>query len=534
MAHTLTILDPQQIAYENDILQLAVLGGVRLEGLDRMRVTLRVEVRNSPRPPVRHNLDLYNDNQLEKFIRQCAGKLEIGTTVIAASLSELTTLLEQYRLQQLQLIRTEEAPIKKLTEADRATAIEHLQHTHLMEQTLKDLQNTGIQGEEDNMQILWYVMTSRKTQDPLSLICLARSGTGKSYLMEKVAACIPEEDRREHTQFSGNSMYYFKREEIKGSVFLIEDLDGAQAVMFPIRELQSKKRISKTVTVKDKEGQLRTVTLIVEGPVSVIGCTTREKVYEDNANRAILIYLDDSPEQDQRVMDYQKQLRAKLVNRQKEKSLQAKLQNMQRVLEPVLVVNPYAVLIDLPKEIFKPRRSLPLLLGFIEAITFYHQYQRAHKRDPASQETYIEVHPTDIATAFRLLREVLFRKSDELSAAARDFYEGLKGFAASKKLQQFYGSDIRKEQRIHPRTLSRYLQELTEFGLLQVAGGNKHRTGYSYKIIAGRDYTALQDSITQQIEQVMQKIGKAHQEREKQPRPPRQKPPRPLPEAVRQ
>ena len=192
MAHTLTILDPQQIAYENDILQLAVLGGVRLEGLDRMRVTLRVEVRNSPRPPVRHNLDLYNDNQLEKFIRQCAGKLEIGTTVIAASLSELTTLLEQYRLQQLQLIRTEEAPIKKLTEADRATAIEHLQHTHLMEQTLKDLQNTGIQGEEDNMQSM-VCHDKQKNTSPLSLICLARSGTGKSYLMEKVAACIPEE-----------------------------------------------------------------------------------------------------------------------------------------------------------------------------------------------------------------------------------------------------------------------------------------------------------------------------------------------------
>jgi hypothetical protein len=73
---------------------------------------------------MRHNLDLYNDNQLEKFIRQCAGKLEIGTTVIAASISELTTLLEQYRLQQLRLIRTEETHIKKLTEAERTAAIE--------------------------------------------------------------------------------------------------------------------------------------------------------------------------------------------------------------------------------------------------------------------------------------------------------------------------------------------------------------------------------------------------------------------------
>jgi hypothetical protein len=530
----LHVIDPQQIEYENDLLKLTILGGVKLEGLDRLRVTLRIEVSNNPRPPVRHNLDLYNDNQLEKFIRKCAEKLETGTTVIAASISELTTLLEQYRLQQLKLIQTEETNIKKLSPAERTTAIENLQQENLMQQTLEDLQETGIQGEEDNMQIVWYVMTSRKTNDPLSLICLARSGTGKSYLMEKVAYCIPDEDRREHTQFSGNSLYYFKREEIKGTVFLIEDLDGAQAVMFPIRELQSKKRISKTVTVKDKDGQLRTVTLIVEGPVTVIGCTTREKVYEDNANRAILIYLDDSKEQDERVMQYQKQLRAKLVNKQREKLLQEKLQNMQRVLEPVMVVNPYAVLIDLPKEMFKPRRSLPLLLGFIEAITFYHQYQREHKTDEASKETYIEVHPIDIEAAFTLLKEVLFRKSDELSTATRDFYEWLKQFITNKKLKQFYGSDIRKENRIHPRTLSRYLQELTDFGLLQIAGGNKHRTGYSYKIITGRDYKTLQDSISKQIEEVMQKIWEAHNERIKQPKPQRQKPSRQLTEIVSQ
>src|SRR4051812_25880461 len=99
MTAQLLVIDPQQIEYENDLLKLCILGGVKLEGLDRLRVTLRIEIKNNPRPPVRHNLDLYNDNQLEKFIRKCAEKLEIGTTVIAASISELTTLLEQYRLQ---------------------------------------------------------------------------------------------------------------------------------------------------------------------------------------------------------------------------------------------------------------------------------------------------------------------------------------------------------------------------------------------------------------------------------------------------
>lgn len=102
--------------------------------------------------------------------------------------------------------------------------------------------------------------------------------------------------------------------------------------MFPIRELQTKKRISKTVTIKDKQGQLRTVTLVVEGPVSVIGCTTREKVYEDNANRSILIYIDGSKEQDARIMTYQKQLRAGQVDDAKEKATVQKLPELQQHL----------------------------------------------------------------------------------------------------------------------------------------------------------------------------------------------------------
>ncbi|MBL1231548.1 MAG: hypothetical protein COA31_002405, partial [Flavobacteriales bacterium] len=359
MAKKLNTHNPESLEYTNELLKQTILGGIKLEGLDRMRVTLKVELTDSSRPPVRHNLDLYNDNQLEKFIRKIAEKLEIGTSVIAASLSELTEQLEKYRLDEIKRMQNTEEEKKILTQAEKEAAKENLQTENLLEQTATDLQNTGIQGEQENALILYLAMTSRKMRDPLSVICLAKSGVGKSYLMEKVAQCIPSEEAKEHTQFSGNSFYYFKREEIKGTVFLIEDLDGAQEVMFPIRELQTKKRISKTVTIKDKNGQMRTITLVVEGPVSVIGCTTKEKIYEDNANRAILIYLDGSKEQDDRIMTYQKNLRANLIDTHTEKQLQEKLQNMQRVLEPIKVVNPYAPIIDIPKEDFKPRRTLP-------------------------------------------------------------------------------------------------------------------------------------------------------------------------------
>lgn len=512
--HTLNTTDPNLLSYTNELLQIEVPGSVKLEGLDRMRVTLKVELKDSPRPPVRHNLDLYNDNQLEKFIRKVAERLEIGTSVIAASLSELTAEIEKYRLEQIKLQESQILQVKQLTEQEQQSAKEHLQVENLLQQTLEDLQSTGIQGEEENSMILLLAMSSRKLHDPLSVICLAKSGTGKSYLMEKVALCIPIEDTREQTQFTGASFYHFRREEIKGKVFLIEDLHGAQTVMFPIAELQTKKRISKTLTIKDKNGQLRTVTLIVEGPVSVIGCTTREKIYEDNANRAILIYLDGSKEQDERVMTYQKQQRAGLTDWYKEKTLQEKLQNMQRMLQPIRIINPYAPLINLPKELFKPRRTLPILLSFIEAVTFYCQYQREQKADEQTGEIYTETHPQDIEWAFKLLKDVLFRKGDELSGAIREFYQWLKTWQQQKKLKQFYANDIRKDSSINPRTLNRHLQELTDYGLLQIVGGNKHRTGYAYKIIAGKCFEQIQSSIEAQIKQVLSTIWKSCHERQ--------------------
>jgi len=75
----------EHLQYQNDMLILTVLGGIKLEGLDRMRVTLKIELPDNPRPAIRHNLDLYNDIQVEKLVRKIAERMEIGITVASAS-----------------------------------------------------------------------------------------------------------------------------------------------------------------------------------------------------------------------------------------------------------------------------------------------------------------------------------------------------------------------------------------------------------------------------------------------------------------
>jgi len=517
----------EHIIYQYGLLDIAVLGGIRLEGLDRMRATLKVGLKDSNEvpPPVRHNLDLYNDLAVEKLIRRIAERLEVGTSLIAAALSDLIGCLEQHRLEEKERQEATQEPQKKMLSPEEIKEAKlYGSSPNLMQRTGDDLQATGIVGEWKNALILKVVMISRLCNDPLSAICLAKSGIGKSYLLERVAATLPKESILASTMISESSFYRFGRRDLVGKVFIFEDLDGALSALYPIREMQTKKEITKLIAHKDpKTGQFKTTWLIVEGPVSVCGATTRESVYEDNANRCILIHLDNSREQDKRIMDYLKKVKAGLIDLEAEEQTREQLRNLQRILLPIRIINPYAPYIDLPDEVFIPRRTLGLLLSFIDAITFYHQHQRENQYDQETGEEYIETTPEDIEWAFDLLRDTLFRKSDELTGACREFYEQLKAWAAKNKVDKFYASDIRQDKRIHPRTLNRHLQELKDYGRLQVTGGNKHKTGYQYEIIQGADYQSLQDKIDQQISKVLEKVKKAHASREQEKQKPKGK-----------
>ena len=272
---------------------------------------------------------------------------------------------------------------------------------------------------------------------------------------------------------------------------MIEDLDGAENVLYPLRELQSKKRISKTVAHKNTKGETRTLHLVVEGPVSVSGCTTREQIYEDNANRSFLIYLDESEEQDSRIMEYQRKASAGKINRDQEAEAASLLKNCQRLLEPIKVVNPYAELLKIPKEIFKPRRTNNHYLQFIEAITFYHQRQRELKADE-NGEAFIETTVEDIKAANALIKQILIRKSDDLNGACRNHLDQLKVWTKEKGKTSFSNRETSKYFRKPIATIKRHHYQLVELGYLS-AEKQKETKSYTYKLTPlANDETRLQ------------------------------------------
>ena len=87
--------------------------------------------------------------------------------------------------------------------------------------------------------------------------------------------------------------------------------------------------------IKNTKGETRTVTLKVEGPVCVSGCTTRESLYEDNANRSFLIHIDEGKEQDAKIMDYQRKLSSGKIDIADQWKTAEAFRDMQRILQPV-------------------------------------------------------------------------------------------------------------------------------------------------------------------------------------------------------
>jgi predicted DNA-binding protein len=505
---------PELVTWQYEELNFALLGGIRIEGLHSMRVTLKVDFKTYP--SVRNGLDLYNENQTQKLIKSIAERFSLTTTYVHTAVGHLINTVEDYRLTQINndQLKTQQQKITLSKEAIAAAEI-FLKDNNLLQRTNEAIGLSGVIGEETNRLIMYLVFTSRKTNRPLHIISFGSSGVGKSHLQEKVGELIPEEDKIEITSVTGNAFYYYDTDELGHKLILIEDYDGVLTALYPIRELQSKQRIKKTITVRDKNGNTKTLHLTVKGPVSVGGCTTSEHVYEDNANRSFLIYLDESEAQDDRIMDYQRKISAGKIDTTDQQKIQQQLQNVQRILQPITVVNPYAEKLIIPKEVFKPRRTNAHYIAFIEAVTFYKQYQRPHKIDKETGEISIETTLEDIAEANELMKEILLKKADELGYASRKYLENLKTYLQKNELKTFANKQVREALKENPNTQKKYMAELQQYGYIRKKDGDKKK-GFMYEIVSYEEYSKLQstintalDDILKQLQQSETKKGKA-------------------------
>src|SRR5690606_19287008 len=190
------------------------------------KITLKVQIAKSQNPlhTIRQcNLDLYSEEQTEKFTRRASEKLETGSKQISYAIAELITLLEDYRNAKIEEQKTKAEKHKVLTEFRKQELQKLLQRKKLYKKLNDLIGKTGVIGEEKNRLIMWTVFTSRLTESPLHIICLGASGTGKTYLQERISELIPKPHKVSFTASTENALYYVGKTDLKNKLILIED-----------------------------------------------------------------------------------------------------------------------------------------------------------------------------------------------------------------------------------------------------------------------------------------------------------------------
>ena len=376
------------------------------------------------------------------------------------------------------------------------TTVDFLKQNNLLQQINKLIEQSGIVGEANSRLLLFIIASSYKTKSPLHAIVQGSSGSGKTHLISKIADIIPQEDVLRFTRITESSLYNWGEYELVNKLLVIEDLDGLkEEAMFAMRELISNQRLSSSVSIKDKKGNIKSTKKEVKGVFSSLSATTKGEIYEDNMSRSFLLAVDESQDQTDKIISYQNKRIAGEINESQQEKAKELLQKIIRALKVEEVQNPYATQIQLPENVHKKRRLNEMFQSIIKQITIINQYQRR------TQNNRIVTEIIDIENAVEILFESIILKIDELDGSLRQFFEKLK---KKFKTDDFTRFEAMEATGFKKTQLQYYINQLVQLEYIKQYGhGNK---GYKYKIFHFDDIQSvrkkLKDHFIQQIKQL--------------------------------
>jgi len=341
-----------------------------------------------------------------------------------------------------------------------------LESPDLVKQIRIDIEAMGVAGERELAMTVYMVGMSRLLSKPLSAISQGPTSTGKSYVIDRVAELMPPEGKIIATQMTPQALFYMKPGMLKNKFVVagersrIESDDTAEATR-ALREMQSSGRLSKLIPIK-KEGEMVTELIEQDGPIAYIESTTVSVVFDEDANRCLLLNTDERPDQTKRII---KSIAShnKTPNDTIREQITVKHHALQRMIEPTPVFIPYAeALADKFKcHRVEARRAFPQALTMITTVALLHQRQRQ-----VDQQGRIIATKDDCEIARHLLTGPLSRSvGGGLSDPLARFAERLKEhFEAGI---EFSTREASKDESSSNRTVQSRLVELTDMGIVE-------------------------------------------------------------------
>jgi hypothetical protein len=447
-------------------------------------------------------LDLYSARQRASFVKQAALELKVTEEALKRDVGKVLLKLEELQGEQIKKALEPKVKEKRLSDQERSTALALLRDPRLMDRILADFEACGVVGERTNKLVGYLAAVSRKLEEPLAVIVQSGSAAGKSSLMEAILAFMPEEERVKYSAMTGQSLFYMGETDLQHKILAIVEEQGAERASYALKLLQSEGELTIASTGKDPHtGRLVTQEYRVAGPVMIFLTTTAVEVDEELLNRCLVLTVDEDREQTRAIhrLQRERQTLEGLLLRQARPAVLKVHQDAQRLLKPLLVVNPYARHLTFLDDRTRTRRDHVKYLTLIRTIALLHQYQRPLKsvEHHGTVVPYIEATLDDIAVANRLAHQVLGRSLDELAPQTRRLLLTIDGMVreacAKERLRRpdflFSRRQVREHTAWSNTQVHVHLQRLVDLEYV-IAHRAARGQGFSYELVydgSGKD-----------------------------------------------
>jgi DNA primase len=345
----------------------------------------------------------------------------------------------------------------------RAEARAMLEAPDLLKRVIDDIAAIGVAGERELTATIYLVGVSRLLDKPLAAIVQAPSSVGKSYMVAKTAELFPKETIIHATSLTPQSLYYMERGAlahrfiVAGERSRKEDEETAETTR-ALREMLSSGRLTKLVPEK-QGGKIITQTIDQPGPIAYVETTTQTKIFDEDANRCLLLAADERDAQTRAVVSRQAATYAGAVS--KSDRIVEKHYAAQRMLYHRPVIVPFAeqIAARFDTSRVEARRAFPHLMQMVQASALLHQHQRQ-----IDSEGRLIADGDDYRVARRLVGGPLARLlGGRISDAALRFFDRFVTWAP----ETFTTTDAVKRDRKTDRAVRGWLRELADAGALE-------------------------------------------------------------------
>jgi hypothetical protein len=394
--------------------------------------------------------DLYSAKHRTSFQAQTAAELNVEEATVKADLGRVLLKLEELQDARLRQHEPTTNTHPEMTATERDAALALLRDPHLLDRIVNDF---AVVGDRTNKLVGYLAAVSRKLDQPLAVLIQSTSAAGKTTLMEAVLNFCPPEDVVKYSAMTGQSLYYIADDGLRHKILAIVEEEGAAKASYALKLLQSEGELRIASTGKEgNTGRLTTQEYHVAGPTMLFLTTTGITTDEELLNRCLVLTVQEDREQTRAIHDLQRKRQTLdgLLAANSHQTTLALHRNAQRLLKPLLVVNPYAERLTFPTTRTRTRRDHQKYLTLIRTITLLHQHQRTVRtveHDSKAVE-FIEATVEDIAAANALASVVLGRCLDDLPPQTRALLALLDAFVNEQcQLHRIERADFRFSRR---------------------------------------------------------------------------------------